>query len=131
MTGGGPPSHSRLNPQGNTSRSLRSTSLALLSAGKATPFARRLPAGATLHPTRRSERAPPGRAKAGEPVMQQQQQLKEGACCLAANSKVICKVLLRVSWVRLHKRGFAELCDMRTNETPLAAGTHKLSLRAC
>ena len=61
----------------------------------------------------------------------QQQQLKEGACCLAANSKVICKVLPRVSWVRLHKSGFAELCDMRTNETPLAAGTHKLSLRAC
>eukprot|EP00964_Phaeocystis_antarctica_P064037 scaffold38485_cov27-Phaeocystis_antarctica.AAC.1 len=40
VTGAGAPSHCRLNPQGNTSRSLSSTSLALLSGGKATPFAR-------------------------------------------------------------------------------------------
>ena len=47
---GGRPSHRRLNPQGNTSRSLSSTSLALLSAGKATPFARRIAAGPQLLP---------------------------------------------------------------------------------
>ena len=47
-------------------------------------------------------------------------------------TQVICKVLPHVSSVRLHKSGFNELgVTMRTIETPLAAGTHKLSLRAC
>ena len=45
VTGPGAPSHGRLNPRGTTSRSLRSASLALLSAEKATPFARRCAAG--------------------------------------------------------------------------------------
>ena len=58
-----------------------------------------------------------------------QQQLKEGEFRPPDYPTVICKAGPRVVWVGLHKSGFTELCDviMRTNETPLAAATHKLN----
>ena len=102
LTGHGAPSHSRLNPRGNTSRSLRSTSLALLSARKATPFARRCAAGPHSHPpTARAERAWQGRQADG-----MQQQLKEGEFRPPAYSKLICRSDgPRVVWVSFTRVG--------------------------
>ena len=60
-----------------------------------------------------------------------QQQLKQGAFSPPAYSKLICRSdgprVVCVSFI--YKRGFTELCNviMRTNETPLAAATHKLN----
>ena len=125
MTGGGPPSHSRLNPRGTTSRSLRSTSLALLSAGKATPFRRRrggqcfTPRHASLWRVPRAARlvghAAAAQTRRVQPasLLQAHLQVRRSTRCLD----------------QLYKSGFTELCDviMRTNETPLAAATHKLN----
>ena len=127
MTGHGAPSHSRLNPRGNTSRSLRSTSLALLSAGKATPFRRRERRPMLYTPSRvfvarpaRSAARLVGHAAAAQTrrvqpasLLQAHLQVRRSTRCLG----------------QLYKSGFTELCDviMRTNETPLAAATHKLN----
>ena len=127
MTGHGAPSHSRLNPRGTTSRSLRSTSLALLSAGKATPFRRRARRPMLYTPSRvfvarpaRSPRRLVGRAAAAQTrrvqpasLLQAHLQVRRSTRCLG----------------QLYKSGFTELCNviMRTNETPLAAATHKLN----
>jgi hypothetical protein len=122
-TGAGRPSHSRLNPRGNTSRSLRSTLLALLSAGKATPFRRRTAAANALHPVTRlcgtcggsSAHAAAAQTRRVQPasLLQAHLQVRRSTRCLG----------------QLYKRGFTELCNviMRTNETPLAAATHKLN----
>ena len=77
-------------------------------------------------PTRRSG------ASRARPSERATQQLKEGACCLTANSGHLQGATTRLLGQAVHKSWFNELgVTMFTNETPLAAGTHKLSLRAC
>ena len=96
-------------------------SLALLSAGEATPFRRRMtPANALPTPRhclcglpRRHSAAAQTRRVQPASLLQAHLQVRRSTRCLG----------------QLFKSGFTELCNviMRTNETPLAAATHKLN----